>query len=60
MLSTYQGLPDSSRAPGSHRASGLTDPAVLQAYVEHRVADPSLLSSPAGPSYADFFVTPTA
>lgn len=60
MHSTYQGLPDSTRLRGSQRASGLTDPAVLQAYVDHRVADPSLLSSPAGPSYADFFVVPTA
>ena len=58
MHSTYQGLPDSSRPFGVHRSSGLTDPAVLQAYVEHRIADPSLLSSAAGPSYADFFVTP--
>jgi hypothetical protein len=58
MRSTYQGLPQVARQNGSHRRHGLTDPGVIADYVDRRVADPALLSSSTGPSYADFFVAP--
>ncbi|WIB76989.1 hypothetical protein DEJ28_15225 [Curtobacterium sp. MCPF17_002] len=58
MRSTYQSLPQTRRLPGMHRRFGLTDPATLTAFVDQRVNDPSLLSTGAGPSYADFFAAP--
>lgn len=50
---------------GAGRRYGLTDPAVIDAYVSRRIEDPRLLSgsasaAAAGPAYADFFVAPTA
>lgn len=59
MRSTYQAFPQSGRLGGTHRHFGLTDPAVVNAYVNRRVNDPSLLSTDVGPSYADFFAAPT-
>ncbi|MBT2502272.1 hypothetical protein [Curtobacterium sp. ISL-83] len=55
--STYTGMPRHARLAGSHPRVGLTDPAVIDAYVERRIADPSLLSSRSEPSYADFFAS---
>lgn len=56
MRSTYTGMPRQARLGGSHTRVGLTDPAVIDAYVERRIQDPSLLSGrDAEPSYADFF-----
>jgi hypothetical protein len=54
MHSTYTGMPRQTRLVG------LTDPAVIDAYVERRIQDPSLLSRRAEPSYADFFTAPAA
>jgi hypothetical protein len=55
----------SFRAPGAARVHsgpaarpGLTDPAVIEAFVSRRVEDPSLLTQAAGPSYGDFFRAP--
>lgn len=55
----------SFRAPGAARVHsgsasrfGLTDPAVIEAFVSRRVEDPSLLTQNAGPSYGDFFRAP--
>jgi hypothetical protein len=60
MHSTYRGMPHNARLAGSHPRVGLTDPAVIAAYVERRIQDPSLLSNRQEPSYADFFVVPSA
>jgi hypothetical protein len=60
MHSTYSGMPRVARTGGSHTRVGLTDPAVIDAYVERRIQDPSLLARRAEPSYADFFTTPAA
>ena len=60
MHSTYTGMPRQARLGGSHIRVGLTDPAVIDAYVERRIQDPSLLSGRAEPSYADFFSVPAA
>jgi hypothetical protein len=57
--STYQSFPQGGRVAGTHRRFGLTDPAVMDAYVSKRIDDPSLLSGPTGPSYADFFAAPS-
>jgi hypothetical protein len=56
--STYQSFPQSGRITGTHQRFGLTDPAIVNAYVNSRVNDPSLLSGSTGPSYADFFAEP--
>jgi len=58
--STYTGMPRSARLGGSHTRVGLTDPAVIDAYVERRIQDPSLLSGRSEPAYADFFTAPAA
>lgn len=42
MHSTYSGMPRAARIGGSHTRIGLTDPAVIDAYVERRIEDPSL------------------
>lgn len=56
MRSTYTGMPRTPHLGGTtHTRVGLTDPAVIDAYVERRLADPSLLSARTEPSYADFF-----
>ncbi|MBK0296294.1 hypothetical protein IAE22_29545 [Bacillus sp. S34] len=60
MHSTYTGMPRHTRLGGTHTRVGLTDPAVIDAYVERRIQDPSLLSGRAEPSYADFFSVPAA
>lgn len=61
MHSTYSGMPKVARFGGGHTRVGLTDPAVIDAYVERRIADPSLLAtSHAEPSYSDFFTTSAA
>lgn len=60
MHSTYSGMPRHARLAGSHPRVGLTDPAVIDAYVERRIADPSLLSRSSEPTYADFFNAPAA
>ncbi len=59
MHSTYSGMARQARLGGSHTRHGLTDPAVIDAYVERRIEDPSLLSRRAEPSYADFFTVPS-
>jgi hypothetical protein len=53
-------MPRSSRITATHTRVGLTDPAVIDAYVSRRIQDPSLLSTRSEPSYADFFTAPTA
>ncbi|MBF4594728.1 hypothetical protein ITJ58_13275 [Curtobacterium flaccumfaciens] len=58
MHSTYSGMPRTARIGGSHTRVGLTDPAIIDAYVERRIQDPSLLAGRSEPSYADFFSTP--
>lgn len=58
MRSTYSGMPRTARIGGSHTRVGLTDPAIIDAYVERRIQDPSLLAGRSEPSYADFFSTP--
>ncbi|MDM7892310.1 hypothetical protein [Curtobacterium caseinilyticum] len=60
MHSTYSGMPRTSRLAATHTRVGLTDQAVIDAYVARRIQDPSLLSVRAEPSYADFFTAPTA
>ncbi|OIH99648.1 MULTISPECIES: hypothetical protein [unclassified Curtobacterium] len=60
MHSTYSGMPRVARIGSSHTRVGLTDPAVIDAYVERRIADPSLLAGHVEPSYGDFFAVPTA
>lgn len=55
MHSTYTGMPHTTRIGATHTRVGLTDPAVIDAYVERRIQDPSLLSRRSEPSYADFF-----
>lgn len=60
MHSTYTGMPRQARLVGTHTRVGLTDPAVIDAYVERRIQDPSLLSARTEPSYADFFTAPAA
>ncbi|QSB23749.1 hypothetical protein [Curtobacterium sp. 24E2] len=63
MHSTYSGMPRAARIGGSHTRIGLTDPAVIDAYVERRIEDPSLLAGRAEraePAYADFFTVPAA
>lgn len=51
--STYHApIPRTIRSAAS---VGLTDAAVIDAYVTRRVQDPSLLSSGGVPRYADFF-----
>ena len=60
MHSTYSGMPRPSRITATHTRVGLTDPAVIDAYVSRRIQDPSLLSTRSEPSYADFFTAPTA
>jgi hypothetical protein len=56
---TYQSFPQSERITGTHQRFGLTGPAIVDAYVNQRINDPSLLSGLSGPSYADFFAAPT-
>lgn len=53
MHTTYQpsGVPNAD----TYRRFGLTHPAIIDAYVNRRINDPSLLTSAAGPRYADFF-----
>jgi hypothetical protein len=58
MQSTYRGTHD-TRPGGAHRRVGLTDQAVIDAWVAQRIDDPSLLSPRTELSYADFFVAPT-
>jgi hypothetical protein len=60
MHSTYHGTSHDHRFGGSHPRVGLTDPAVIEAYVAQRIQDPSLLSRRTEVSYADFFVAPAA
>ncbi|WP_144765165.1 hypothetical protein [Curtobacterium sp. 9128] len=60
MRSTYHGAQRSTGLFGTHPRAGLTDPAVIAAYVTARIEDPSLLSRRAEPSYADFFSTQQA
>jgi hypothetical protein len=60
MHSTYQGLSRQKTTIAGANRFGLTDPAVIEAYVNHRLNDPTLLSPQSGPSYADFFLAPTA
>lgn len=60
MHSTYTGMPQQTRLVGTHTRVGLTDPAVIDAYVQRRLLDPSLLSGRSEPSYADFFSAPAA
>jgi len=58
MHSTYRSLSSVGAGrglSGAVKRHGLTDPAVIEAYVNRRVNDPSLLAGAAGPSYADFF-----
>lgn len=55
MNSTYTGMSRNTRIGGTHTRVGLTDPAVIDAYVQRRIQDPSLLSGRSEPSYADFF-----
>ncbi|PCN48863.1 hypothetical protein Csp2054_04625 [Curtobacterium sp. 'Ferrero'] len=58
MHSTYTGMPRHARIGRSHPRAGLTDQAVIDAFVERRIEDPSLLSQRSEPSYADFFAVP--
>ncbi|MDQ0537633.1 hypothetical protein QF011_000163 [Curtobacterium flaccumfaciens] len=58
MHSTYSGMPRVATIGISHTRVGLTDPAVIDAYVARRIQDPSLLAGRSEPSYADFFTTP--
>ncbi|MCL9664039.1 hypothetical protein L2091_02195 [Curtobacterium albidum] len=60
MHSTYSGMPRTTRLAATHTRVGLTDPAVIDAWVSRRIQDPSLLSTRSEPSYADFFTAPTA
>lgn len=60
MRSTYHGAQRNPRLFGSQPRAGLTAPAVIAAYVNARIEDPSLLSQQAEPSYADFFTVPRA
>lgn len=60
MRSTYHGAQWSTGLLGTHPRAGLTDPAVIAAYVNARIEDPSLLSKRAEPAYADFFSVPQA
>jgi hypothetical protein len=60
MQSTYRTTSHDTRFGGSHPRVGLTDPAVIEAYVAQRIQDPSLLSRRSEVSYADFFVAPAA
>jgi hypothetical protein len=60
MQSTYHGTTHETRFGGSHPRVGLTDPAVIEAWVAQRIEDPSLLSRRTELSYADFFVAPAA
>ncbi|MCA5924754.1 MULTISPECIES: hypothetical protein [Curtobacterium] len=60
MLSTYSGMPRAARTGGSHTRVGLTDPAVIDAYVERRIQDPALLTRHVEPSYGDFFAAPVS
>ncbi|QZQ53639.1 MULTISPECIES: hypothetical protein [unclassified Curtobacterium] len=57
MITTYQ-PPYSPDAVTTHLPIGLTDSAVIASYVIRRIDDPTLLASPAGPRYADFFTEP--
>lgn len=54
MPSSYHAMPQDMRTLDARRV-GLTDTAVIQAYVNRRINDPGLISSMTGPSYADFF-----
>lgn len=60
MHSTYSGMAQTARLSATHTRVGLTDPAVIDAYVSRRIQDPSLLSARSEPSYADFFTMPIA
>ncbi|MDM7884854.1 hypothetical protein [Curtobacterium citri] len=60
MHSTYTGMPRTARPTVTSTRVGLTDPAVIDAYVSRRIHDPALLSVRTEPSYADFFTAPTA
>ncbi|MBF4606567.1 hypothetical protein [Curtobacterium sp. VKM Ac-1393] len=60
MHSTYSGMPRAARIGGSHTRIGLTDPAVIDAFVARRIEDPSLLARRPEPAYADFFTVPAA
>ncbi|WP_181429248.1 hypothetical protein [Curtobacterium sp. MCSS17_008] len=53
MHTTYQSA--SPTGTEQFHRFGLTHPAVIEAYVSHRVNDPSLLTRAEGPRYADFF-----
>lgn len=53
MHTTYQ--PSGVPGADTYRRFGLTHPAIIDAYVTRRINDPSLLTSAAGPRYADFF-----
>lgn len=55
MRSTYQQPHPVVSGTGQPRRFGLSDPATIEAYVNRRVNDVSLLSDPLGPRYADFF-----
>lgn len=58
MHSTYTGMPRQAAIGRSHPRIGLTDQAVIDAFVQRRIEDPSLLSTRSEPSYADFFTAP--
>ena len=55
MRSTYQQPHTVTSGLGLSRRFGLSDPATIEAYVNRRVNDVTLLSDPEGPRYADFF-----
>jgi hypothetical protein len=61
MHSTYRTFqtPGAARVhTGGSARRGLTDPAVIEAWVAERVDDPALLSTASGPAYGDFFRVP--
>jgi hypothetical protein len=60
MRSTHHGAQRSTSLFGTHTRVGLTPPAVIAAYVNARIEDPSLLSTRTEPSYADFFAAQPA
>ncbi|MFZ7088829.1 hypothetical protein [Curtobacterium sp. RRHDQ10] len=57
---TFQTPGDARVHTGGSLRLGITDPAVIAAYVSRRIEDPSLLSTGSGPSYGDFFRSPAA
>lgn len=58
MRSTYTGMPRLAASGRSHPRVGLTDQAVIDAFVQRRIEDASLLAKQTEPSYADFFSAP--